>query len=267
MKLFISSLVLFCTAQLSLAQADEMDFVHDYILYNGYPYYVSMTLDGEILEFLKFAPEILGNEFDKERVPPMPLGPYVKPPEQELMVYNSPLNTTEVGDVLIVETEKVTEKKGTTTSIGAQDDKVTIQPKETSPEEPKMTTKIIEREPVKESEVIIKRAEAEAVEAATYELNFQGFSARLTPILINQLKDISKAHSNNPDQFVQIRSFVTAGDDTNKKLAINRMDACKDLLITYGVSADKVSTGIRPYRSASKGNVAIQLVDTLDSDF
>lgn len=239
------------------------DFFHDYILYNNYPYYVSMTSDGEILEFLRFAPELLKGKLDPNTPPPMPLGPYTKPIAQALPVYISPLNTTDIEQIEVTE-KAVAEKMISKPTIQMNKNVSPSKVREKSKETTAMNTTIIRKEQSPPKDAVITRGE-NVKEDFLADLEFQGFSARLTPELILQIEDVHKAYEESENKLIQIRSFVTAGDDTNKKLAKNRMDACKDLLITYGVPAEDIDTGIRPYNSAYKGNVSIELVDQLDN--
>ncbi len=258
-----SLLTLLVYTQLSFSQTN---IIQDYILYKSYPYVVSMTPDGEILEFIRTAPEVMKGNLAADAVPPMPLGPYTRP-QSVIAEYISPLNTTTVGDIELVDAN-ATPKTGSTVVAGTST-KVAENP--SGGEKPvvdsrSMKTTIIrtDREEVQKPTVINRTNADDLVNENVYDLKFQGFTARLTPVLINQIKKISVAHKESPEKFIEIRSFVTAGDDTNKKLAENRMRACKDLLETYGVPPAKIDTGIRPYNNANAGQVSIEFVEKSD---
>lgn len=229
--------------------AQSQDNIKGNILFKDYPYLVLMTSEGDILEFLNTAPEILkGSNFAKDLQPPVALGPYTKPQSiaASQKEYNSPLNTTIIsdGDEIIADNEN------------SNNESVE------QPVEPEMKTTVIrkEKEVVDQPKVVYKETNDESVEKEfNYDLQFQGFTARLTPVLINQLKDISKDYETNSTKEVYIRSFLTAGDNTNKKLAKNRMEACKDLLETYGIPSDKIHENIESYRSSNPAQVNITL--------
>ena len=246
--------------------AQEEFIIQDYILFNNYPYFVSMNQDGDILEFLETAPEIMkGASFDYSMAPPMPLGPYNRP-KAEYKEFISPLNTSIVSDgsgntineVAVEEAETMVMQ---TKAAEGQDDKVKLKPKN----EPEFTTNIIRTEKANEIDpkVIIREQEEVALPQGSYSYNmkFPGFNARLTPDLILVIEDIAKIHSDKPDLEVEIKSFITAGDPTNITLAENRMKACKDLLETYGVPSEKISTEIQQYRSSQDAQVNITMIN------
>jgi outer membrane protein OmpA-like peptidoglycan-associated protein len=223
-----------------------------------------MTSEGEILEFLRYAPEIMSSQFDKNVTPPMPLGPYIKPVQGELPVYVSVHNTTEISNVEGEKNIVAVTKEVKTPSVKMNKNVTPSGTNKGIPQEKEMTTRIVRTEQSPPKDAVITRSNNKK-EGYQADLIFQGFSARLTPELILQIEDINEKYTENPKKLIQIRSFVTAGDETNKKLAKNRMDACRDLLVTYGVPFDIIDTGIRPYESSNKGNVSIQLVDELDN--
>lgn len=240
--------------------AQSNSIVEGFILYKGFPYFVSMTPDGDIIEFIQTAPEIM--PFPRKYTsmePPMPLGPYVKPPAFALEVYNSPLNSSESSDVVVLditETKKVFEEE-TVEVVDAVETKVEMKP---NSDKPDMKTTVIRRTNEEAASPIIEKSDSPtAEEDRSYALKFQGFTSRLTPALINQLKDIYKDYQASSSEKITIRSFVTRGDNTNLKLAENRMAACKDLLSTYGVPEDKIETKVEPYRSANSGQINISL--------
>lgn len=246
------------------SNAQSNSIVEGFILYKGFPYFVSMTPDGDIIEFIQTAPEIM--PFPRKYTsmePPMPLGPYVKPPAFALEVYNSPLNLSESSDVVVLditETKKVIEEE-TVEVVDAVDTsvetKVEMKP---NSDKPDMKTTVIRRTNEEAASPIIEKSDSPAAEEdSSYALKFQGFTSRLTPALINQLKDIYKDYQASSSEKITIRSFVTRGDNTNLKLAENRMAACKDLLSTYGVPEDKIETKVEPYRSANSGQINISL--------
>lgn len=220
------------------------------ILFKGYPYFVSMTSNGDILEFLRTSPEILnGLDFDRGIQPPVELGPYSKPTSKGATaeVYVSPNNTTVISDG-----DKVVSDMPANVKMSG----------EKSDNEKEMKTTVIRNSPKVEDgpEVITKQDQVEAKQLDfNYDLKFQGFTARLTPTLINQLKDISKDYEMNSKKQVKIRSFLTAGDSTNEKLARNRINACKNLLETYGVPSEKIEESIEPYRSSNSAQINITL--------
>ena len=231
-----------------------------------------MTSEGEILEFLRYAPEILKGKLDKNATPPIALGPYVKPEEQPLSVYASSSNTTTVGDITMgdidvmdskdameekeMKDSKINQKRNIPNSTKANNiEKETVE----------MTTKVIRKKA--ESDEMVDVMDKDVVkEVIKADIKFQGFSARLTPEIILQIEDINKAYKKNPKNSIHITSFVTEGDDTNTKLAKNRIDACKDLLVTYGVPEDQISSQIKPYSSVNKGNVSIELIDSMTNN-
>ena len=264
-------LTLLVYTQLGFSQTNV---IQDYILYKNYPYVVSMTTDGEILEFIRTAPEVMKGNLAADAVPPMPLGPYTKP-QSTIAEYISPLNTTTIGDIEVVDAEMIPKTGSTIVSSTAEkvgqnqmsDGKPVVGDKPATDARTMKTTVIrTDRQEVEKPTVIKRTAADDVVNNNVYDLKFQGFTARLTPVLINQIKKISVAHKESPDKFIEIRSFVTAGDDTNKKLAENRMRACKDLLETYGVPAAKIDTGIRPYNNANAGQVSIEFVEKSDGE-
>ncbi len=251
------------------SNAQSNSIVEGFILYKGFPYFVSMTADGDIIEFIQTAPEIM--PYPRKYMsmePPMPLGPYAKPPAFALEVYNSPLNSSESSDIVVLDvstTEKVdvldTEKviDGNMPQGGKDVEKV-VETKANSEKQDMKTTVIRRTNEEAASPIIEKRAAPVAEEDdSSYALKFQGFTSRLTPALINQLKDIYKDYQASSSEKITIRSFVTRGDNTNLKLAENRMAACKDLLATYGVPEDKIETKVEPYRSANSGQINISL--------
>ena len=238
-----------------------------YILFKGYPYVVYLSPAGDIVEFVRTAPEVMrGVEFDMNRPLPIPLGPYSRPVKSELAVYNSPLNTSDVAEIELISIE-------TAKSVDATDDvkeEVVMKPLVDKSKAAKTKSQTVLKE-----EVIEELAEEKVVKANTtnvvnietpdfvgvHILKFQGFSARLTPELIDMLTDINKEYKERKSKKITINSFLTQGDSTNKKLAENRMAACKDLLVNYGVPIQNISTEILPYDSSIDGNVSIKLLD------
>ncbi len=227
-----------------------------YILFKGYPYVVYLSPEGDITEFIRAAPEVMnGVAFDKDQPMPIALGPYTKPAPTELPVYNSPQNTTTIDDVEIVDFE-IKEH------VDVFEETATDQTSQEQEEEIAFKTTVINKVDEEDKEALIVRKELDkTVEDGLYILKFQGFTSRLTPALIDLLSDISKEHKQNSDKQLIINSFMTQGDASNRKLAENRMAACRDLLETYGVPADKMSTEILPYNSAIDGNVSIKFED------
>lgn len=239
--------------------AQSSPSIQGFVLYKGYPYLVNMTPQGDILEFLQTAPEIMfvGSEYPSE--PPMPLGPYVRPKAVALEEYNSPLNSSNVSDIVVLDiptNKNQNESNQNSNDLGVKDD-TEIKPKV----DQEMKTTVIRRTNEEGVTPIIERSTegGREVEEGSYNLKFQGFTSRLTPTLINQLKDIYKVFQSDPNQQITIRSFVTSGDNTNLRLAENRMAACRDLLGTYGVPLDKMETKVEPYRSANSGQINISL--------
>jgi len=247
-------LVCLCAASLT---AQNSNTTKAYILYKGYPYVVYLAENGEITEFVRAAPEVMnGMEFDKDQPMPIALGPYVKPVSAPLPIYVSPLNTTTVGDSEILDTEVVVADNSSNEKSDGEN--VVFKPKKA---DRSMKTTVIRREKTKTSDpVVVTNGDSKNPVAGEYILSFQGFSARLTPVLIDMLSDISKEYKVNSKN-IMINSFMTAGDTANKTLAENRMAACKDLLTTYGVPVEKITTKIMPYDSSIDGNVSISFED------
>ena len=248
----------------NVSAQDEYN-IQGYVLFNNYPYFVSMNQDGDIKEFLRTAPEIMKSaSFDYALAPPVPLGPYNKP-NAEIQDYISPLNTIVVsdgsGNVIEDNPEEEVRMVMQTKAAEGQDDSQS----DRANDKTAFKTTVIRTEKPEETapEVIIKKQENVDARSGefVYEMKFPGFNARLTPELINKLEDISKIHKNNPTKKVDIYSYITTGDPTNKALAENRMNACKDLLVTYGVDESLVNTEIKPYRSSQESQVTISLVD------
>ncbi len=252
----IPSLILLVSFVANLAYGQE-NIIQDYVLYKNYPYLVNMTIEGEIIEFVRTAPELYKDGINENTPLPIALGPYTKA-QFEIAEYLSPLNTTVVGDAVVIDSEEKVNEKAVAI-------KKNVDSNSSDKTSPLIKTTIIRKDAETTKAPVITRGDHAESEFQTNSLKFQGFTARLTPTLINQLKDVSKKHASSPEKLIQIRSFVTAGDDTNKKLAQNRMKACKDLLETYGIPSDKIDTGIRPYSSANEGNVSIDFVDMLDN--
>ncbi|MDA9774442.1 hypothetical protein N9B82_05755 [Saprospiraceae bacterium] len=238
-----------------------------YILYKGYPYVVYLSPAGDIVEFIRTAPEVMkGVEFDMNRPLPIPLGPYVRPEKSELAVYNSPLNTSDVAEIelISIETTKSVE------TIEEVQEEVVMKPLVDKSKTIETKSQTISKEEVLEEvapKKVVKATTTNVVNIETPDfvgvhiLKFQGFSARLTPELIDKLTDINKEYKEGKSKNVAINSFLTQGDSTNKKLAENRMAACKDLLVNYGIPIENISTEILPYDSSVDGNVSIKLLD------
>lgn len=236
-----------------------------YILYKGYPYVVYLSPEGEITEFIRAAPEVMkGIDFDKNQPMPIALGPYVKPQYvAELPVYNSPLNTTTVGEIEILNSDMAEgDVDQNNEEVIAETDVETVKDDFKPTEAVNFKTVVINKENEETKQPIIVRKEVDqAIPDDLYVLKFQGFTSRLTPALIDMLSDISKEHKLNSDKSIVINSFMTQGDASNRKLAENRMAACRDLLSNYGVPADKLVTEILPYNSSIDGNVSIKFED------
>ena len=246
----MKSFILFALIFLAVNSQAQTSTIQANILFKGYPYLVNMTPDGDILEFVSGLPELL-NTFGKDKNMEMPvaLGKYSKPTAPALVEYISPLNTTVVGDSDAAMIAKVKEAEN-------------VQFKSTKKPEPQFKTVIIEEGSINSDSpnVIVSEDNGKSeVSKFNYDLKFQGFTARLTPVLINQLQDVAKDYKENTQKNIFIRSFITQGDTTNEQLAENRMIACKDLLETYGIDSSKISTSIEPYKSSNVGNVNITI--------
>lgn len=236
----IFSVVIFLLIGHSLSAQE----VKDYILFKNYPYYVSMMPNGKILEFISEAPDAMKLVNFRNQTPPIPLGIYVVTPQKALEVYNSPLNSTEIGEAnpaIIAEVKAPKDIK-----IDQQKDNVVF--------ETTMEKQLDAKSDIKTNTVDISNKTLKDFE---YNLKFQGFNARLTPDLTLQINDISKEYARHKEKSITIRSFVTSGDQSNMTLANNRMDACRDLLQTYGVPADKIVTKVEPYKTTNDGQVNI----------
>lgn len=266
-NLLLTVLAGFFFLQLTAQSAEN---ITGFVLFKGYPYLVNMTPQGDILEFIQTAPEIMPFPAKYRAMePPMPIGSYARPARVALEVYNSPLNSSDAADVVVLDipvavTNEVTKEDSSDSEFEQESkaqvqEQVSMEPKEVDDRE--MKTTVIRRTNEEASSPVVLRSTADASEseAGSYDLKFQGFTSRLTPTLINQLKDIYKEFQAKDSEKVTIRSFVTAGDNTNRKLAENRMAACRDLLETYGVPADRIQTKTEPYRSANSGQINISL--------
>lgn len=280
-----------CLCSQLTAQVDAANdkYKQAYILYNNYPFFANIGPSGDILALVRTAPEIMKTaSFDYKLKPPINPEDYVyqKP---KLAVYNSPKNTTVVGDVTVsnkerdedpVVQDKEKDKVKQVPSKPAQAKEVLVQKEEVKqdkapdmvvkdqvvlvsdtkkPATVKGTTTVIKNVPTNVKEENLPSRSGKLDIGSQVDILFQGFSARLTPKIILQLEDVVAFHKSKPNSLVKIYSFTTANDQTNKKLALNRLDSCRKLLETYGVPSDHIFTDIKPYSSAQKGNVVVEL--------
>lgn len=84
-----------------------------------------------------------------------------------------------------------------------------------------------------------------------YICTFQPFDAKLTPTAIRLLKSIAQDYSEGAIDKIQIRSYTVEYGNIGRKLAHNRLEACVDLLVVYGVNKDDIFDQISPQKVQS----------------
>jgi OmpA-OmpF porin, OOP family len=75
-------------------------------------------------------------------------------------------------------------------------------------------------------------------------LNFETGSAQLTPDSGQTVGDLAKVLNAYPNARIQLTGYTdnTGSPQTNQQLSLNRADAVKSMLVSSGISADRIST-------------------------